>query len=219
MRLVHVGNFYSAHRPFADLFTEVVDCYRGANEFKFTKDDVVLFGGGGDIWAGFYGQKPNRYNHTQRKDTRDAVEEIVFSRAAAAGAKMLGICRGAQLLCAMAGGTVIQHVTHHSGSDHSIVTDTGDKLHVCSVHHQMMNPENSEHKLIAWTDVSRSTCYLGEKDTEVKMEVEPEIVFFPKIQALGIQYHPEFMSMEDEAVEYARSLVKEYLLQGEKDAV
>jgi gamma-glutamyl-gamma-aminobutyrate hydrolase PuuD len=85
-------------------------------------------------------------------------------------------------------------------------------LSVCSAHHQMMNPFDTKHELIAWATEVLSPVHLIEGEKNLDVKVEPEVVWFPETKALGIQYHPEFMRPEDEAVSYSVELVKKYLL-------
>jgi gamma-glutamyl-gamma-aminobutyrate hydrolase PuuD len=213
MRLFCIGSWYGAERPFMKLFSDTfVLGDREAKDWKFTKDDVVLFGGGADIWPGLYKQQPSRYNGSPQLSKRDIVEADTVARAKAAGSKLLGICRGAQLLCAMAGGTVVQHVTGHAGHDHPILTKDGEMLDVSSAHHQMMNPTGVEHELIAYTPNTISRCFLGENEVDIPMEVEPEVVYFPTLSALAIQYHPEFMADGERGVTYAIEQVQKYLI-------
>lgn len=219
MRLVAIGRYYNADRPFADMFKEVVVSSMASTDhidtIKFTKDDVVLFGGGEDISPAIYKQKACKWTHASDSlSHRDLMELHAFKRAQAAGSKMLGICRGAQLLCSLAGGSLIQHVTNHGGHDHSMTTNDGREIKVCSVHHQMMNPFATKHELIGWASENLSTCYIVEKEKQEPLKIEPEVVYFPSIEALAIQYHPEFMGRESEAVIYARELVQKYLMKG-----
>jgi hypothetical protein len=97
------------------------------------------------------------------------------------------------------------------GGDHPITTDTGRVLVTSSVHHQMMYPWKVDHHLIAWASTPRSRDYVG-VDAGL-ITVEPEIVHFPKIKALAIQGHPEFMNPKDEFVVYCLDLVRQYLLE------
>lgn len=213
MNLVVAGDYFGAHHSFEGMFknTTVLFLYDETIP-KLTKDDVILFGGGEDIFTGFYNSKPNSYSGGQRKSARDMREQALFEAGKAAGSKFLGICRGAQLLCAFAGGTLIQHVTNHAGQDHLIKTDDEQEISVSSAHHQMLNPFKVPHKLIAWAKERRSSVYLVENDTNEPLEIEPEVVWFPEIQSLAIQYHPEFMSQKSRGVEYSQELVAKYLL-------
>ena len=85
-------------------------------------------------------------------------------------------------------------------------------IHVCSVHHQMMNPFKTNHELIAWASTILSDVHLIEGEKNIDVEVEPEVIYFKDIKGLAIQYHPEFMSDTSEAVVYSVGLVEKYLL-------
>jgi gamma-glutamyl-gamma-aminobutyrate hydrolase PuuD len=212
-RLLSMNNHYGAKEPFQDLFDEVIVLNNNSVvDCQFTKDDVLLLGGGEDISPSLYNHKPSRHTHARIElSQRDRVEQYAFNKAKEAGAGILGICRGAQLICAMSGGSLYQHVNNHSG-DHQMTTHEGTVLRVSSVHHQMMNPFTTKHELIGWATDILSNVHIvqGEKNAEV--EVEPEIVFFNDTRGLAIQFHPEFMSFKDEAVQYSRELVTKYFL-------
>lgn len=212
VKLVTVGTYYGVHEPFSSLFDRVEIAHLERIPPKINEGDIVLFGGGEDIGSSIYKQKPSKYGSQYEPSRRDRFEIAMYEDAKAAGAKFLGICRGAQLLCALSGGSLIQHVTHHAGPKHWMRTNDNELINVCSVHHQMMNPFKIKHELIGWSENRLSSCYLIEGDKNIEMEKEPEIVFFPETKALGIQYHPEFMDDADRAVIYAKELVKQYLL-------
>lgn len=185
-----------------------------------TKDDTLLLEGGTDIGPSFYGESIGKF--TQTPDVlRDKVEWKQLLKFKEKGATILGICRGAQLVTAFLGGKIIQHVTGHSRSHgHPIVTKEKINLWTSSLHHQMMHPYNlhtQEYKIIATTPHNISKYFLNGMNQEVdnrfiKVFGEPEIVWYPKIKALAIQGHPEFMPYESKFVQYCRNLVKEKLL-------
>lgn len=181
--------------------------------------------GGADILPEHYGEEP--ILGTYHNPNRDKYEVEYYNIAVKRGIPIIGICRGAQLLCALAGGKLVQHVTGH-GQDHMIDTIDGKRFPMSSLHHQMMRPENTEHVLIGWTK-GISKCYLvhpGEEyegrflrpqgveayGHEIGEKVEPEIVYFAKNRGLAIQGHPEMMDPDSEGVAYCNRLVKEYLL-------
>ena len=220
-RLVAIGNFYGAHEPFVNLFDESVifqlkrASLEEATNFKLTKDDVILFGGGEDISPTLYKQKASRFSGaTGSLSPRDQLEKFFFDKAKELDIPMIGICRGAQLLCALSGGSLYQHVNKH-GNGHEIDTNTGQTLYVSSVHHQMMNPFGTKHELIAWSKDILSNVHLIEGEQDLKVTVEPEVVYFQDTKALAIQYHPEFMSEQDDGYKYAQDLVTNYILQGQ----
>ena len=124
----------------------------------------------------------------------------------------MGLCRGAQLACALAGGSLIQHVDNHGGGRHEVVNKDGEVFETTTCHHQMMNPWEIDHELIAWAAPSRSEQYIVQYEELINMPVEPEVVFFPKIKALAIQGHPEWMQSSEPFVQYCLNLVKERLL-------
>lgn len=211
-RLVIVGNWYGAHDPFLDMFKDNV-LIGSATMVEPNENDVVLFGGGADIYPGLYKEKVGIYTGTRDINLRDTQEVSVYETWKKCGAKFLGICRGAQLLCALAGGKVIQHVSNHAGGSHTMTTASGEVMRVSSAHHQMMYPKGTNHQLIAYSTEKLSNCYLNGDNKKIDVDVEPEVVWFPDVKALAIQYHPEFMSRKERGVEYARDLVKHYLLE------
>lgn len=159
--------------------------------------DVVIFGGGADIEPETYGEEAGTQTYVSSK--REEKEREDFKRGSALGKKFFGICRGHQLLCALAGGKLIQHVTNHSGGDHDIKTSDNFTFRTNSIHHQMINPypmNPKDYKILAWSSKPLSKVYLGAKDSRVWLPVdfkEIEAIFFPNINALGVQYHPEMM--------------------------
>lgn len=199
------------HKPFDQV-------YQRARRIRSMDDvagcDAVVIWGGEDISPSIYGEKASKYTWAENEPSyRDVIEMDLFKTAYNLGIPIIGVCRGAQLACAMSGGKLVQHVDNH-GRSHEITTDKGEKLITSSVHHQMMYPFTTEHKLIAWSSEKRSKQYQGGEGPieDMNNQVEPEIVYFPKTRALAIQGHPEFMDEQDEFVKYCNDLVREYLL-------
>lgn len=156
--------------------------------------DVVLFTGGEDINPGIYGEPVGKY--TSFNTSRDIKEMDAFDEAKKLNLPMLGICRGAQLLCALSGGRLIQH-QHNPSYMHDITTVEGDIIPMSSMHHQAQYPydmDKKSYKLIAWTD-DISSVHLDGNDKEIskKSFKEAEIVFYPHTNCLSIQGHPEMM--------------------------
>jgi gamma-glutamyl-gamma-aminobutyrate hydrolase PuuD len=122
---------------------------------------------------------------------------------------IIGVCRGAQMLCALAGGFLIQDVTAH-GRSHMATTSKGDMFQVSSLHHQMMYPFEVEHEMLAWASRPQSAHYL-DVDTPIEVKIEPEAVWFPKVKGFAIQWHPEFMDSGCTATKYCHEVLKGYL--------
>ena len=76
----------------------------------------------------------------------------------------------------------------------------------------MMNPKGTDHIHEAWAEDILSNVHLVEGNRDVKVTLEPEVVYFVKTRALAMQYHPEFMPQKSRGVSYARELVSKYFL-------
>lgn len=182
--------------------------------FNLTSDpetaDVLMLTGGADILPKWYGEKPHFTSY--HSPTRDEYEKYFFDMFKAQDKPILGICRGAQFLCAMAGGKLVQDVTGHHGS-HDLHTYDGHTMRTSSIHHQMMRPENTKHQLLAWSD-QRSSHYKNGDDEDVYngvLEREPEVIYFEDVRGFGIQGHPEAMYEDAPFVKWCNEQVVKFL--------
>lgn len=203
--------FYQGIDPFA-WFDEVVDV---GDIDTLQPDGAAIFWGGEDISSRIYNQKPNRF--MSKWDVflsqRDKFEVAAYHRAVELKMPIIGICRGAQLACALNGGTLIQHVEGHHGK-HDISTFDGLTISTNSIHHQMMNLQGTVHELLAKAAPKLSKHYYGPpKDGEdfslLDVDVEPEIVWFPETRTLAIQGHPEYLTPKHELTQYCLKQFKE----------
>ena len=178
--------------------------------------DVVLFTGGADVSPHLYCEP--RGARTNCQVERDRFEVWVANMAIKKEKKMLGICRGAQLMCVMAGGKLIQDVDGHLRS-HGIEDVFGNVMLMPSTHHQMMRPDTADDSVcVAWAKYPLSKNYTDGSGAELYQpfaHIEPEIAYFPKIRALAIQGHPE-MSSDVHLHKYCSDLVEFYLF-GEQE--
>lgn len=178
---------------------------------ELEKADVVMFTGGCDVDPSLYNEPRGKI--TRPLITRDLRELELFKKASALNKKFLGICRGAQLLCVLAGGKLAQHIEGHNHGYHKyhqVMTNEGLEFQLNSLHHQMMIPGKVDHELIAWTE-KLSEIYLDGNDKPIEgISEEPEVVFFPKIKALGIQCHPEW-GFEDHAFDDEKRWLKKLI--------
>lgn len=194
--------------PFTDLAQTIVTV-RSIDQIV-EKDAVMVVWGGADISPALYGHARSRTTHDS--PARDAIEWAAMNKAVQMGIPIIGVCRGAQMLCALAGGFLIQDCIGHAGYGHHVTTKDGRSFPVNSIHHQMMaGLEYTEHELLAWTTVARSPnhyTYKGDIKYVVAAEFkEPEMVFFPKVKGYAIQWHPEGMPEECQATQY---IMQEY---------
>lgn len=199
----------SYYRPFAD-FGPMAD-----PQLLFQDPSQVLcvvFTGGEDVDPSVYGEQANPKTFSNPR--RDREEQRYFHAARKAGIPMAGICRGAQFLCAMSGGKLIQHVFNHGGR-HNVYTTSHGIVEVTSTHHQMQLPPSNA-KLLAWALPQRSDTYEGALGQYLHPEHEAEGVYYPNTNALGMQWHPEVMRSFEPGWKYTIDLIQTLLSGGFK---
>lgn len=209
--LGHVGRGTGTFAPFDQVFD---DCLLVTDPSQLKDVDALVIWGGEDISPSYYDEAPTENCMAGvAPSRRDLLEFTMMEAAIEMGKPIIGVCRGAQAVCALAGGKLVQDVNGHHGS-HSIVTHDGRRYTTSSIHHQMMYPfkmESKDYQLLAWTDVPRSDGHY--EGVRAAPPVEPEVIWFPKIKGLAIQGHPEFMHESSPFVAYCNELVQEHVLQ------
>lgn len=200
---------YIANDPFF-LFDNTVPVVmpEALEEFD-PKDTVLLLWGGADISPYYYNEVPVYTNAKYWPSDRDWREALLIRKAKELGMPMIGICRGAQFICCLAGGKLFQDVGGHEGN-HRISTNNGMTLVANSTHHQMMVP-NEEGEVLAWSTEPMSKKYLGQDGLCTPPEKEVEVVWWKNWKALGIQGHPEYMGKNSPFVRYTQQLVRKYI--------
>lgn len=166
--------------------------------------DLVLFTGGEDIDPKMYGE-PKGVN-TYSNPKRDLEEKEIYNKAIFNNIKILGICRGAQLVCVLNNGRLVQHQMNPEYI-HEIETENYGKLKITSTHHQAAYPYNLpkfRYKILAWTK-GISDIHLDGNGNELSPEKECEIVYYPSSNCLGIQGHPEVRDYQND---YPESIAK-----------
>jgi gamma-glutamyl-gamma-aminobutyrate hydrolase PuuD len=202
---IYQGNGYPFNR-LVDESTYVLDPAE-----LISRDGVLVIWGGADI-------SPDLYNHPVSRrcapyaGRRDRTEWDLLQEAIRMQLPIIGVCRGAQMLCAAAGGYLLQDVNNHIGG-HNVLTRDGKKFHVNSIHHQMMaGLENTKHELVAWAEHSVGAPYIYRDDQTWEPPagwVEPEFVYFPEINGYAIQWHPEGMDDKSEATKYVLDFIRQ----------
>lgn len=186
------------------------------NPDDLKEGDMLVVWGGADIWPGYYNKGRSSFSWAGKEPSdRDQVEWSLIQRAIELGVPMVGVCRGAQMMCAAAGGFLYQDVNSHGGQ-HLVETFDKKSFLVNSIHHQMMEPKGTAHDVIAWT-TPRSNHYMdvveGEDIKLLKghLEREPEYVYFTDIKAHAVQWHPEGLPEKSEANLYLKQKLEEML--------
>lgn len=173
-----------------------------------TNKALVLWGGT-DISSKYYGQKPSI--HADRSNfNRDRIEFEKAANAINNNTPIVGVCRGAQLLCIINGGSLYQH-SEAEQQDHDIIAKAigSDDItitlpQVSAAHHQIMRPEGN-FEIIGWHPLPVKVF-----DTDTKWHMEdktPEIVWWPNTKCLGIQAHPEWAHPESQFLMYTNALL------------
>jgi len=198
--------------PFDDVFGVRQD----VSKFGFSGVDAVVFWGGTDIHPSLYRHSTSlRSQAGQGPSSRDIFEWGAMKYCKLNKIPMIGVCRGAQMLCAAAGGWLVQHMSGHGNGNHAMITSEGVVMQTTSAHHQLMYPFDVNHTVLAKTTRILSHTYLDGTDSEVDMEGKPEIevCWFPDIKGLAIQGHPEWVNNDSEFAIYCNDLVREYVLE------
>lgn len=170
---------------------------------------LVCFTGGVDINSSIYGSRSNP--KTMRpSSSRDNHELGLIEYCKTRNIPMVGICRGAQLLCAVSGGKLFQHVDRH-GYSHDIETTDEGPMVVTSSHHQMMDPREIKDALVLGHTENRSTGYEYDRGFTDPPPVDYEVVYFPSIRGLAHQPHPEWMDVSAPYRRYFFNTIKKYL--------
>jgi putative glutamine amidotransferase len=192
---------YSVHRGYVDaiataralpIVLAAVTVDGGAERVidVVTQCDGLLLTGGGDV-------DPRRYDRVVAPEVydldpaRDALEISAFQAARANGRRVLGICRGIQIMAVAAGGSLHQHLPsagfdHHWEESrqyepvHEVIADAGSRASVAlggnvkvnSIHHQAVREPGNGLRATAWSDDGVIEAIEGD-------------------DVLGLQWHPE----------------------------
>lgn len=161
------------------------------------KPDIILFTGGEDINTKIYGKEPDGAGTPNKKRDGREIYDYFSGQRWNKRPINVGICRGAQLLNCLNGGTLFQHVNNHT-RDHKVrLIGTGQEYAVSSTHHQqMVFPDARLLKknpaiLVGVSADAKATVKQGGYGHANK-HVDVEIVFYPETRSLCFQPHPEY---------------------------
>ena len=198
IKRVLMSCFASARDPF-NAFEKSINVWKVD---QLVDNGVLLLHGGGDISPSIYNQTPIKECHAgPDKSIRDKDELDMIEHCVKYNIPIIGICRGAQLLCAFDGGSLVQHIDGHNHGDHKVVElNSGEVYATTSCHHQMMVPRDKVNKIIAVDPLP--TSGINKHGEEFEVPSVPEMVLFPEIRAIGVQGHPEWMRPNDKYVQF-----------------
>lgn len=155
--------------------------------------DGVVIVGGDDVDPRLYGQAPGPFT-PMIDPQRDAFESGLIVAAIDRHLPLLGVCRGAQLLNVVRGGTLHQHLAHGEGESHgsyayprahrvhAVRTAVGsvahalygETTHVNSFHHQAVDVPGAGVAVTGWAP-----------DGVI------EAIELEGLPVVGVQWHPE----------------------------
>lgn len=227
----------NTEKHFTDLFSLGIDFIQPDNEkWELEEDQVLLFEGGTDVNPSIYGEAKGKWTQ-ESDDPRDKHEIKIIEEAKKKGIPMIGVCRGAQLLCVMNGGSLIQHVKEKHNKTHIMtavvpqhkrIKKSETEIWVVSAHHQLMNPyvlEKDKWVSYGYHPDTSPYLYFDQHDNKMGQILhqkfpnfkEQEIVWFPETRSLCIQGHPEWVeSSLSSFVIFCRFLVRRLIL-GDKE--
>lgn len=179
---------------------------------------VIVFNGGADIGTSIYGEQPVFDGIPRAMSKRDIEEVTLYERFRHDPRLKFGICRGAQLINCLNGGTLWQHVDGHQQDHMMTVCETGARLYVTSTHHQMMRPTEKA-KIIGVAD--EATYKMSQNDEYTKFGAahyrddgkDAEIVYYGDTNSLCIQGHPEYVP-SSKFTDFSFELIAEYVAAG-----
>jgi putative glutamine amidotransferase len=192
---VAYGAFFSCIKEF------IPDAYLIRQNTDILKTDLLIFTGGEDVDPAFYGELNTRSNGVNQR--RDQIESNYFSIADDRNKKIVGFCRGHQLINVMKGGSLYQDYPsagfdYHPGmhpleimTPNSVIDRFFSGKKIVSAHHQSV--KNIGRDLIATSRYANTIESLESSNI------------------ITTQFHPEFESLQDQhVVDFFKFLVEEW---------
>jgi gamma-glutamyl-gamma-aminobutyrate hydrolase PuuD len=151
---------------------------------------IVVWTGGADIAPALYGQSPMEgIKWDEERDFRE--EEMWEAVGENKDILKIGICRGAQFLHAMNGGSLFQDVDNHTNGTHPAYDMVSKSvIEVTSTHHQQLK-DTFGGELLAFANVSRvkrsaKTAWSSDAFQDI------EVLWHSKTSCMCFQPHPEY---------------------------
>lgn len=178
---------------------------KNTDEFKNVDADLVVFTGGADINPSRYTKTTDDKNNRWYNNERDSWELLIFNAIRTGELKtkkVVGFCRGLQLLTVGFGGTLVYDIfttfkaphNYEHGITHLKEHPLDYLVAVNSLHHQCMaNPAGAE--ILSVNPV----------------DGVPEIAQWDN-RWLGFQFHPEFFEPDDERCIQIRTTIQDWIL-------
>lgn len=159
----------------------------------------LLLAGGGDVQPALYGAQPAAtLDHLD--PARDTVERRAYLWARARGLRVLGICRGAQLMAAVSGGSLIQDLAAAGYRSHMDMRH--DRIYAGLLHGVKAEPTTLAETILDGVDEINSHHHQaiaapGSGLTPSAWSEDGVIEAIEGPHQLGVQWHPENLFAAD----------------------
>ncbi|MBO5927084.1 MAG: gamma-glutamyl-gamma-aminobutyrate hydrolase family protein [Clostridia bacterium] len=158
--------------------------------------NALLLTGGGDICPAFYGVRPDVYDLYD--SITDISETYLIKNFILKNKKILGICKGLQVINVFFGGTlktidkpeILNHYSFNKDLFHEIVDANGNRYTVNSMHKQQIDKLG-----------------VGLKVNAVSKNGIIEAISHEKYDVFAVQFHPERLSFNDAIKFYKKFLL------------
>lgn len=197
-------NIYTATSDYLSSFQAMFQQYGEVkvlpDNWKEISIDLLIFTGGEDVHPRRYGSSRISSWVSEKRDQREFSIMNDFNRGRMKVKKILGVCRGMQLLNVSLGGSLIFDIEETFNRPHESVHKL--EWQTSTVFNEALPMVNSMHH--------QGLEYIGERMTPKVLAKEPNSRVIEAClwgnQALGFQFHPEFFRL---AMEPAKNLVAE----------
>jgi gamma-glutamyl-gamma-aminobutyrate hydrolase PuuD len=169
----------------------------------------LILWGGTDIDPTIYGAHPLQWTDTP--DTKRDDEELYqIDMAVLNKTPIIGVCRGAQLLCAYNGGTLVQHskIVRPTKGRALLLTTENLEIEAPVDHHQIMVPMGN-YRILAEEKVSHTQWESNSKHSFANYI--PHVVYYPDTNSLAVQPHPEWDTDGSPFIAWLNNVVINYL--------
>lgn len=143
--------------------------------------DIVVFSGGSDVNPIIYGEKP--HPKTRYDNERDKNSILLYHKYE--DKIKIGVCRGAQFLCAYTGGKLAQHIEGHTSCRHEVI--------------DLTSPSNITYTVLG--DHHQACVHFGKGffiEAISSNDGVVEAFSSAERKILGVQFHPEWGDGETE---------------------
>lgn len=170
--------------------------------------DLVCLVGGADVNPKYYNEPDHPMTSYTKSST--AMDEFILGSGGVIdtcdkhGVPIVGICKGSQQLCVHQGGRLHQHVDFH-GNHNLVDLVTNECFYTNGGHHQVVDLTGVKNSIVL-AEPPESISGLAIR--------EPDVVYYPEINAIGFQFHPEWGAPGSTQVQYFHKKLKEVLDEG-----